>query len=169
MTDDASIVLSVEVHAPQHAVFAAAVDWVGHDRWMLLTSVEPTRGAGDAEGDELRAVTGPRVGCRRRPGRGAARVGLVDTMRIELWDPPRRAVVRHTGRVVRGVGEFAVAPRSDGTSIFVWSERLSLPLGPLGRLAWPLIRPAARAALGFSLRRFAQWAPRATDGPRWSG
>lgn len=162
MSAAGSIVLSVDVRASTEAVFAAAVDWVGHDRWMLLTSVDPTRGSGDAPGDELRAVTGPRL--RRRAGRRASRIGLVDTMVIEQWEPPRRAVVRHTGLVVRGVGEFAVAARADGTCVFVWSERLLLPLGPLGRLAWPLIRPVARAALGLSLRRFARWAPSASVG-----
>lgn len=161
MTGGASLVLSVDVDAPPEAVFAAAVDWAGHDQWMLLTDVVPTSGDGVQAGDALRAVTGPRIG--RRLG---SRIGLVDTMVIEQWDEPRRVVVRHTGCVVRGEGEFAVAPRGDGTSVFVWSERLDLPLGALGRIAWPVIRPVARAALGISLRRFASWAPSAARDPR---
>jgi hypothetical protein len=30
--------------------------------------------------------------------------GFTDTMKITEWDPPRRCVVRHTGRAVRGTG-----------------------------------------------------------------
>jgi hypothetical protein len=33
---------------------------------------------------------------------------------------------------------------------------VELPLGRLGRAGWPLVRPLARAGLGFALRRLAQ-------------
>jgi hypothetical protein len=156
----ASLVLSVDVDADPQAVFDAAVDWPGHDRWMLLTSVEATDGDGSSAGSELRAVSGFRMPGLRRLGMGrlgAGRLGLVDTMRITEWTPPLRCRVRHTGRLVRGDGEFAVAPRPDGGSVFVWSERLIVPMGPLGRAAWPLLRPIAQAALTLSLNRFARW------------
>jgi hypothetical protein len=38
----------------------------------------------------------------------------------------------------------------------VWEERVELPLGRLGRAGWPLVRPLARAGLGFALRRLAR-------------
>jgi uncharacterized protein YndB with AHSA1/START domain len=143
----ASIVLSVDVDAPPDAVFAAATDWPGHRHWMLGTTAEPVRGDGASTGSRLRAVT------------GIGRVGVVDTMEIDEWVPGVRCVVRHTGAVVRGNAAFAVTPRPDGTSVFTWSERLDLPLGVLGALGWPLVRPLFVAGLRFSLNRFARWAP----------
>jgi hypothetical protein len=80
-------------------------------------------------------------------------------MLITRWDPPTRVDVRHTGRVVRGSGVFEVRPRGAGCT-FAWTERLDLPLGALGRAGWPLIRPAMRAGVRLSLRRFAAFAAR---------
>jgi hypothetical protein len=50
-----------------------------------------------------------------------------------------------------------VRPRPGG-STFVWREVLDLPLGALGRAGWPLARPAMRAGVRLSLRRFAAFA-----------
>jgi hypothetical protein len=52
---------------------------------------------------------------------------------------------------------FEVRPRGNG-STFVWREVLDLPLGALGRAGWPLVRPAMRAGVRLSLRRFAAFA-----------
>jgi hypothetical protein len=79
-------------------------------------------------------------------------------MLITGWDPPRRVDVRHTGRVVRGTGSFEIRPRGTSACTFVWSERLDLPLGLLGRLGWPLVRPVMVAGVRLSLRRFAAFA-----------
>jgi hypothetical protein len=43
--------------------------------------------------------------------------------------------------------------------VFVWSEELELPLGALGRLGWPLVRPLFLAGVRRSLDRFALWVP----------
>ena len=67
-------------------------------------------------------------------------------MEVVEWDPPRRCVVRHLGRVVRGDGVFEVVELGPARSRFLWSELLDLPLGALGRLGWPLVRPAFRPA-----------------------
>ena len=40
----------------------------------------------------------------------------------------------------------------------MWSEQLDLPLGALGRLGWPLVRPAFVAGVRMSLKRFAAYA-----------
>ena len=158
----ATIVLSVDVAAAPDVVFAAATDWPGHPKWMLLTGVTPTRGDGESVDSLLRAVTGPRI--------GSTRFGLVDTMRIVEWAPPMRCAVRHTGSVVRGDAQFAVTPRSDGTSVFTWSERLDLPLGMLGAVGWAILRPVFVVGLTVSLRRFAAWAPQASaTGPSSTG
>ncbi len=82
-------------------------------------------------------------------------------MVITEWDPPRRAVVQHTGRIVRGPGTFEVTPQGAG-SLVTWTEQLWLPFGLLGQLGWPLVKPAAVAGVRLSLKRFADFARRYT-------
>ena len=91
----AELVVTAEVRAPAQAVWDLLTDWEQHDRWMLLTSAT----GGRAEGASIAAFT------------GVGRVGFTDPMTIVVWEPPRRCVVRHTGRVVRGSGAFEVQRR----------------------------------------------------------
>jgi len=134
------IVARVTVPADPERVWRAATDWSRQREWIWGTRVTGGHGVG-AE------VTG-------RTGIGP--VGFTDTMVITEWDPPRRCVVQHTGRVVRGTGVFEVAgagPRCE----FRWGEYLDLPLpAALGALAGALIRPVAAWGLRASLRRFAR-------------
>jgi hypothetical protein len=111
---------------------------------MLGTTVVPTHLDGRGVGARIEAYTG------RRP------LGFLDTMEITLWQPPRACHVVHTGRVVRGTGAFEVEPRGDARSRFHWREDLDLPLGRLGRLGWPLVRPFFSYGVKTSLRRFAR-------------
>ena len=135
------LVVTQEVAAAADRTWDALTDWAAHDRWMLLT-----RADGDnREGGTIRAFT------------GVGRLGFLDTMTITVWEPPRRAVVRHTGRVVRGAGAFEVEPVGPHRSRVVWSEWLDLPLGRLGRLGWPLVRPVIGALVQVSLRRLARY------------
>ena len=143
------LVEEIHIAAPPQQVWSALVDWDRQGEWMLLTDVSATDGDGQGVGGRLAAVTGVKV-----PGR---RLGIVDTMLITSWDLPRRIDVRHTGRVVRGTGTFEIRPRGTG-STFVWTESLDLPLGPLGRLAWPLVKPVTAVGVRLSLRRFAAFA-----------
>jgi hypothetical protein len=140
----ATLVLAVDVDAPVLATWEAATDWDGQGAWMLGTTVRGTAQGGRGVGGGIEAFTG--VGW----------LGVLDTMRIEQWEPPHRCHVVHTGRLVRGTGTFVVEPRGTG-SRFVWREDLELPLGLLGRLGWPLVRPLLAAAVRRSLRRFARW------------
>ena len=66
---------------------------------MLGTRVEV-----DGRGD------GRHLGARLRAFTGVGPLGFTDTMEIVEWEPPRRCVVRHTGKVVRGDGVFEVVP-----------------------------------------------------------
>jgi carbon monoxide dehydrogenase subunit G len=141
---------TVDVDAPPERVWAALTDWVRQGEWMLGTDVRTVGGPAQEVGGRIEARTGVPV-----PGRG--HLGVLDTMVITRWDPPRRVDVRHTGRVVRGTGVFEVRPRGAG-STFVWTEGLDLPLGALGRAGWPLVRPAMAAGVRLSLRRFARFA-----------
>ena len=147
----ADVVETVDIEAPPQQVWAALVDWAHQGEWMLLTDVRPVDGDGQGVGGRLAARTGV-----PRPGGG--HLGVLDTMLITAWDPPRRVDVRHTGRVVRGTGTFEVRPRGESASTFVWTEQLDLPLGRLGALGWPLVRPAMVAGVRLSLKRFAAYA-----------
>jgi hypothetical protein len=137
----AELVVSQVVAAPAEQVWDALTDWDAHDRWMLLTHAE----GGRAEGESISAFT------------GIGRIGFLDTMTITVWEPPRRAVVRHTGKVVRGSGSFEVQPLGDRRSRVVWSEWVLLPFGPIGRLGWPIAKILVRVGLQLSLRRLARY------------
>ena len=137
----AELVVTQVVPAPAEQVWDALTDWPAHDRWMLLTRAEGDR----SEGGSIRAFT------------GVGPVGFVDTMTITLWEPPRRAVVRHTGRVVRGSGSFEVEALGESRSRVVWSEWVQLPFGLLGRIAWPVARVVLRALVQASLRRLSRY------------
>ena len=142
------ITLSVDIAAPVETVWGVVTDWESQGDWMLGTAVRVTRGDGTSLGSELAATT------------GVGPLGFTDTMEIVGWDPPHRATVRHTGRLVRGSGVFTVVEREGPggreDSRFIWGEQLDLPLGPLGALGWPVARPAFAAGLRYSLNRLAR-------------
>jgi carbon monoxide dehydrogenase subunit G len=133
------LVVRVNVAAPAEQVWAALTDWEGHDRWMLFTRAEGEH----QEGGSVEAFT------------GIGPLGFLDTMTIVVWEPPRRAVMRHTGKVVRGSGSFEVESLGLHRSRIVWSEWLDLPLGVVGRAGWRVARPIARWGVTYSLRRLA--------------
>jgi carbon monoxide dehydrogenase subunit G len=141
------LVERIDVDAPPERVWAALTAWDRQGEWMLATDVDTIGGPADGVGGRIVARTG-------LPLPGGRRLGVVDTMEIIDWAPPRRAVVRHTGRVIRGLGIFEVLPRGRQATV-VWTERLELPLGALGQLGWRLARSLAAAGLRLSLRRFA--------------
>lgn len=127
--------------SPEHA-WQAVTDWNRQEEWMIGTKV---RASGpSAVGTRLRAVT------------GIAGVGIVDTMRITRWEPPRMCEVRHTGRVLRGTGVFAVEPAPTGARV-IWSESLELPCGRWTQYGWPAVRPLTELGLRLSLHRFSRW------------
>jgi carbon monoxide dehydrogenase subunit G len=131
---------SVDVPVRPQRLWRAVTDWERQGEWMLGTTVRVTAGDGRSVGSELAART----------------YGVTDTMVISVWDPPGRCEVRHTGRLVRGVGSFEVLPRGAETATFRWGERLDLPLGALGRLGWVLLRPVFRFGVRRSLNRLAR-------------
>jgi hypothetical protein len=144
----ATIVLHVDIAAPAERVWSALVAWETQGEWMLLTRVRGTAQDGIGVGGGIEGFT------------GIGPVGVLDTMRITVWDPPRRCEVLHTGRVVKGAGVFEVVDLGAGLSRFVWSEILDLPLGLLGRLGFPLVRPLFHWGVQRSLARFARYVER---------
>jgi carbon monoxide dehydrogenase subunit G len=134
----------VRVRATPERVWQVAMNWSRQGEWIPATDVSGGTGIG------------AQVVARTALGR----VGFTDTMVITEWDPPRRCVVRHTGRVVRGSGIFEVLRRGE-LSEFRWTELVELPVPAaaqpvamlLGR--WTVV-PATRLALDYALRRFAR-------------
>lgn len=139
----AEISVSVDVQASPQRVWDALVDWDRQGEWMLLTRVRGTTQNGQGVGGGIEGWT------------GIGPLGVLDTMVIRTWEPPRRCIVRHTGRIVRGSGAFEVEDLGDGRSRFRWAEYLDLPLGVLGRLGWPLVKPGMAWGVRYSLRKFA--------------
>jgi carbon monoxide dehydrogenase subunit G len=143
------LIVTMDVEAPPQQVWLALGDWERQGEWMPLTDVRVVAGDPQGVGGRIEARTGLLVGGRR--------VGLLDTMEITGWHPPHRIEVRHTGRVVRGPGIFQVRPRNAGATV-VWTEQLDLPLGVLGRAAWPLLKPVAAFLWTLTLSRFRDFA-----------
>jgi carbon monoxide dehydrogenase subunit G len=129
----------VLVEAAPERVWQVAMDWSRQREWMWGTKVSGGTGAGA----EVVART------------GVGPVGFADTMVITEWNPPSRCVVRHTGRIVRGLGIFEVAPSGRQTE-FRWTEQLQLPWPLAGRLGRRAVAPLVRWGLAASLRRFAR-------------
>jgi hypothetical protein len=139
---------SIEVPASAEVVWRAFTDWERQGDWMLLTRVRSTTAEREGPGAGIEGIT------------GVGPLVVRDPMVVRTWDPPRRCIVRHTGRVVRGAGVFEVEPLGPESSLFTWGEVLEIPLGALGRAGFPLVRPAVSWGLRVSLRRFASWVPR---------
>ena len=117
--------------------------------WALLThtrGIGPT--GGRAVGEEVHAFT------------GVGRLGFMDTMVIEVWDPPSRCRVRKTGRVVRGASEFRVEALGADRSRVVYAAEVEVPAGRLGLALWPVARAAIAAGFGRSLTTLAGIAER---------
>ena len=140
MSSPLDVTAQVRVPAEAGRVWQLATDWSRQREWIWATRVRGGQGVGAA-------VTG---------WTGIGPVGFTDTMVITEWDPPRRCVVEHTGRLIRGAGIVEV--HADGAaSEFRWTEQLRLPLpAGLGGLVARVARPLAERALTSSLRRFAQ-------------
>ncbi|HEY3510547.1 MULTISPECIES: SRPBCC family protein [Kribbella] len=128
--------------APEEA-WAVVMDWERQSRWMLFTRVWATGNGGSGVGGGVAART------------SVGGVGFTDDMVITHWDPPRECTVKHLGTIVRGTGTFSIHPAGSG-SAFTWSEDVVPPLGRVGVLAWPVVRPAFELMMRISLRRLVQ-------------
>ncbi|MBN9099564.1 MAG: SRPBCC family protein [Pseudonocardia sp.] len=145
MSNRVELTVPVDVNAPAAAVWQMITDWVGQGEWMLGTRVSVT-----SPGD------GRELGATLSAFSGVGPVGFTDTMEIVEWEPPRRCTVRHTGKVVKGDGVFEVVELGPARARFLWTELLDLPLGVLGRVGWPVVRPAFRLGVEQSLHKMAR-------------
>jgi carbon monoxide dehydrogenase subunit G len=137
----AHLSVSVLVSAPVQEVWDATTDWERQSAWMLGTRVRGTVHGGQRVGGGIEAWT------------GVGPIGFLDTMVITAWEPPNRCLVEHTGRLLKGTGAFEVADEGAGVSRLTWTEDIELPLGLLGRLGWPLVRPIVRLGIAHSLNK----------------
>jgi uncharacterized protein YndB with AHSA1/START domain len=146
------LVERVDVDAPPERVWALLTDWERQGDWMLATDVRTVDGPAQRLHGRLAARTG-------LPLPGGRRLGVLDTMIITKWDPPRLVEVQHTGRIVRGPGTFEVLFRGEHSTV-VCTEVWYLPYGYLGVAGWFLCRPLVVWGLRRSLQRLAALAAR---------
>jgi uncharacterized membrane protein len=77
-----------------------------------------------------------------------------DHMEVTAFEPLEKWSVKHVG-LVTGEGTFTLQNSSTGAGTLVhWHERLSAPLGLLGRMGMTLFRPALRHQFHSDLVRF---------------
>lgn len=141
------LAVPVEVDVPAEVLWRKVTDWEHQGDWMLATTVRRTGGDGHSPGSTWNAAT------------GVGPLAVVDSIElVELVEGgPWRAVVLHTGKIIRGDGVFEVDALGPSRSRFTMTERLDLPLGVLGRIGWwAAARPASVAGLVVSLRRMAR-------------
>ena len=107
------LVERIDVDAPPERAWAVLTDWAAQGEWMLATDVREVGGPAQRLHGRLAARTGV-------PLPGGRHVGVLDTMIITKWEPPRLVEVQHTGRLVRGPGHLrdraarrALDPRLD--------------------------------------------------------
>lgn len=155
------VAVSRELAAPPSVVWQVLTDWERQAEWMVdARAVQVTGDRRQGTGVELRVPT--RI------------VGLTvqDTMRVTVWEPPRMLGVRHTGRLISGVGAFVLEPADGGTHL-VWWEEVDPPFGALGDLGASLVvRPYLARLFGRSLDAFARICQREAhrrDGVRRDG
>ena len=145
MASNASVEASVYVAASPERAFGELIDAEGQGRWMFSTNIYPVEGG----------IAAPDVGSRLVAFTGFAGIGILDVMEVTEHEPNRRWVVTHHGRVIRGSGIFTFDPAPGGSTVR-WIEQLELQFGIIGRIGWPLVRPAVRWGLRHSLRQFAR-------------
>jgi len=141
------LVERIDVDAPPERVWALLTDWERQGDWMLATDVRTVDGPAQRLHGRLAARTG-------LPLPGGRRIGVLDTMIVTRWEPPRLVEVQHTGRIVRGPGTFEVLARGEHSTV-VCTETWYLPYGYLGVAGWFLSRPAVVWGLRKSLTRLA--------------
>ena len=141
------LVERIDIDAAPEQVWATLTDWERQGEWMLATDVRTVGGPAQGLHGRLAARTG-------LPLPGGRHVGVLDTMIITKWEPPRLVEVQHTGRIVRGPGTFELVPRGEHVTL-VLSETWYLPYGLFGRVGWALSRPFVVWGLRRSLQRLA--------------
>ena len=144
------------MRAPIDSVFERLTDWPSQSEWMLGTHIEMLSPP-PSDTVTMPPSTSSRIGEKFRAFTGLGPLGFWDYMTVTRWEPPYKVDVVHTGKVVRGLGFMHLTAQRPDITKFEWSEEIELPLGVLGRLGWPLVRPFFLAGIRHSLRKFAKY------------
>lgn len=142
-----SLALSVKINAPAEKVWDAIADWQSQSNWMLQTKVLLTSKEAAGVGVTIEAFTGPLHRLYPR----FKWLGVIDLMRVTLWEPPHRCDVIHYGKIIKGSGTFEVISIDAARSQFNWSEEIQAP-----RVIFLLVRPFILLGVKISLSRFAR-------------
>jgi hypothetical protein len=152
------------VNAPIELVFERLTDWQSQGEWMLGTHIEmlsppPPDTLRTPQATNLRTTPSDtsRIGEKFRAFTGIGPLGFWDYMTVTRWEPPYKVDVVHTGNVVRGLGFMHLTAQRPDITKFEWSEEIELPLGVLGRIGWPVVRPFFLAGIRHSLHKFAKY------------
>lgn len=137
------MIVARDVAVPADTVFAVLADPSAQCRWIVATRLHS---------DGLGGIAPPHVGSSLIAHTGFGPLALADPMRVEVYQPPRRWRVVHTGSVIRGWGEMGTLPRASGCRVY-WAEEFEVPGGAVGAIAWWAIGHLVRGALAVSLDR----------------
>jgi len=83
---------------------------------------------------------------------GLGPLGFDDAITVQQMEPPTFCEVAHTGRVVRGLGEFRCVSARGGTQ-FTWWEQVAVPGGPVAPAVWMLVRFPLQFVFSIAVRR----------------
>ena len=135
-----TLTFSVMIRASQQTIFDYVSDWEKQSDWILFTTVKQLSNSAKRQDADLLAETklGP--------------IKLVDTMVVTDWQPFKRIVVEHTGRVILGKGIFSVHKISDDSCEFTWEEITPVPFGLIGRVGLTIIMPVIKLLFNSSLK-----------------
>ena len=135
------VTATVIVNAPAVRVFAAFMSWEKQSEWIPFTKVRVVEGDG-GEGSLVEAITaiGP--------------AALRDELRVIKVNPPYEVKVVHCGKVLRGPGSVRCTAMSGDRTQVVLHEWFHLPVGPIGKLAWPVLWPGSKLGFTGALKRF---------------
>jgi uncharacterized membrane protein len=135
------VTATVIVNAPAQRVFAAFLNWEKQSEWIPFTKVRVVEGDG-GEGSLVEAITaiGP--------------AALRDELRVIKVNPPYEVKVVHCGKVLRGPGSVRCTAMSGDRTQVVLHEWFHLPVGPIGKLAWPVLWPGSKLSFTRALKKF---------------
>lgn len=141
--------LTIEIDAPIEVVWQEMIDWEKQSEWMLATRIYDDLTSPEGIGHRLKAFTGPLSKFNRV-------IGVMDSMVVSKWDPPRFCRVEHVGRIIRGYGTFTLTELPNSSVRFDWYEEIDAP-----NLILALIKPGVLVGVWISLRRFRSLVERA--------
>lgn len=134
-----TLTFSIVIRADQRTVFDYVSAWDKQSDWIVLTTVKELSSSVPQLDTVLLAVT--KLGPFK----------VADTMVVTEWQPYKRIVVEHTGRIILGKGVFTVQKITNDTCEFVWQEITPVPFGFVGRVGLFFVTPIMKTLFGRSL------------------